>query len=262
MHAHRGAPFLVSYYIVHEGTYVRAYVMKWNVKFKKSSSNPVLSSNFWSRKPDNFDVEFNSSKYPNIKCFGFDKYINYLKDKDAIDWGNELAIKNHSKNLGISLHESVAYLGLCYKDLVVRLGIKNAKKEFERKGRNAFFPLTVMKRIIDDISPNLVITTNSPRSEAAAIEIANSHNIETLAMTDIFTGFSDYKIILKILDHAKKNKIIAGIQNGQPEYAEKMIKLGFQLVTIGSDQRYMTAASKAALSKLKKGAESDSGKGY
>ena len=45
---------------------------------------------------------------------------------------------------------------------------------------------------------------------------------------------------MKILDHAKKNNIIAGIQNGQPEYAEKMIKKGFQLVTIGSDQRYMT----------------------
>ena len=41
-----------------------------------------------------------------------------------------------------------------------------------------------------------------------------------------------------------------------------MIKLGFQLVTIGSDQRYMTAASKAALSKLKKDIKSDSGKGY
>ena len=31
-----------------------------------------------------------------------------------------------------------------------------------------------------------------------------------------------------------------------------MIKKGFQLVTIGSDQRYMTGASKTALSKLKK----------
>ena len=61
-----------------------------------------------------------------------------------------------------------------------------------------------------------------------------------------------YEVIMKILEHAKKNNIIAGIQNGQPEYAEKMIKKGFQLVTIGSDQRYMTAASKTALSKLKK----------
>ena len=71
-----------------------------------------------------------------------------------------------------------------------------------------------------------------------------------------------YDVIMKILEHAKKNKIIAGIQNGQPEYAEKMIKKGFQLVTIGSDQRYMTAASKSALSKLKKDKIKDSGKGY
>ena len=67
---------------------------------------------------------------------------------------------------------------------------------------------------------------------------------------------------MKILEHAKKNKIVAGIQNGQPEYAEKMIKKGFQLVTIGSDQRYMTAASKSALSILKKDKIKDSGKGY
>ena len=67
---------------------------------------------------------------------------------------------------------------------------------------------------------------------------------------------------MKILEHAKKNNIIAGIQNGQPEYAEKMIKKGFQLVTIGSDQRYMTAASKTAISKLKKNTKKDLGKGY
>ena len=71
-----------------------------------------------------------------------------------------------------------------------------------------------------------------------------------------------YEVIMKILDHAKKNNIIAGIQNGKPEYAEKMIKKGFQLVTIGSDQRYMTAASKTALSKLKKETNKDPAKGY
>ena len=71
-----------------------------------------------------------------------------------------------------------------------------------------------------------------------------------------------YKVIMKILEHAKKNDLIAGIQNGQPEYAEKMINKGFQLVTIGSDQRYMTAASKTALSKLKKDQIKDSSKGY
>ena len=67
---------------------------------------------------------------------------------------------------------------------------------------------------------------------------------------------------MNILEHAKKNNIIAGIQNGQPEYAEKMIKKGFQLVTIGSDQRYMTTAAKSDLSKIKKDQKKDTGKGY
>ena len=71
-----------------------------------------------------------------------------------------------------------------------------------------------------------------------------------------------YEVIMKILEHAKKNKIIAGIQNAQPEYAEKMIKKGFQLVTVGTDQRLMTAAAKGALSVIRKDQKKDTGKGY
>ena len=71
-----------------------------------------------------------------------------------------------------------------------------------------------------------------------------------------------YEVIMKILEHAKKNKIVAGIQNAQPEYAEKMIKKGFQLVTVGTDQRLMTAAAKGALSVIRKDQKKDTGKGY
>ena len=71
-----------------------------------------------------------------------------------------------------------------------------------------------------------------------------------------------YEVIMKILEHAKKNKLIAGIQNAQPEYAHKMIKKGFQLVTIGTDQRFMVAAAKAALGTIKKDQKKDTGKGY
>ena len=71
-----------------------------------------------------------------------------------------------------------------------------------------------------------------------------------------------YEVIMKILEHAKKNKVIAGIQNAQPEYAHKMIKKGFQLVTIGTDQRFMTAAAKSALSIIRKDQKKDTGKGY
>ena len=56
---------------------------------------------------------------------------------------------------------------------------------------------------------------------------------------------------MDILEHAKKNKIFAGIHNASPEYAKKMLNLGFNLVTIGSDQRYMSTGAKDAVSKLK-----------
>ncbi len=64
-------------------------------------------------------------------------------------------------------------------------------------------------------------------------------------------GTPTYEQIVNILKHAKKNNLFAGIHNATAEYAKKMIELGFQLVTIGSDQRYMSAGAKSAVSKLK-----------
>ena len=60
-----------------------------------------------------------------------------------------------------------------------------------------------------------------------------------------------YSQILKILEHAKKNKIFAGIHNGTPEYALKMIDKGFNFVTIGADQRAMSTGAKAIVDKMK-----------
>tara|TARA_Y100001970_G_scaffold269948_1_gene363253 strand:- start:1505 stop:2293 length:789 start_codon:yes stop_codon:yes gene_type:complete len=70
-----------------------------------------------------------------------------------------------------------------------------------------------------------------------------------------------FSAIMKILEHAKKNKIIPGIHNMTPEYAEKMIKKGFQLATVMSDQRFISAGAKNVISKFKKVTSKD-GKGY
>tara|TARA_B100001250_G_scaffold269585_1_gene232661 strand:- start:5089 stop:5880 length:792 start_codon:yes stop_codon:yes gene_type:complete len=60
-----------------------------------------------------------------------------------------------------------------------------------------------------------------------------------------------YPTIMKILEHAKKNDIFAGIHNMTAEYAKKMIDKGFQFVTIGSDIRYMTNGAKKDIEYLK-----------
>ena len=71
-----------------------------------------------------------------------------------------------------------------------------------------------------------------------------------------------FKVILTILEHAKKNKIIPCIHNMSPEYAQKMINLGFKLVTIGADQRYMSAGAKAAVDKIKQTSSKQASKTY
>ena len=71
-----------------------------------------------------------------------------------------------------------------------------------------------------------------------------------------------YSEILRILEHAKKNKIFAGIHNGTPEYATKMIEKGFNFVTIGSDQRAMTAGAKAIVEKMKGSTSKEESKAY
>ena len=68
-----------------------------------------------------------------------------------------------------------------------------------------------------------------------------------------------YSVMMKILEHAKKNNIFAGLHNMTPEYAQKMIDKGFQFVTVASEQRFMTSGAKEAVEKLKgksKGVES------
>ena len=70
-----------------------------------------------------------------------------------------------------------------------------------------------------------------------------------------------FKEILRILEGAKKRNLLAGLHNGTPEYALKMIDKGFNLVTVGSDSRYIGAGSKSDLEKLK-GFKGTQSKGY
>ena len=49
----------------------------------------------------------------------------------------------------------------------------------------------------------------------------------------------------------KKNNIFACIHNATPEYANKMIEKGFNLVTVSADLRAMAAGAKSIVEKMK-----------
>ena len=71
-----------------------------------------------------------------------------------------------------------------------------------------------------------------------------------------------YAEILNILSHAKKNNIYAGIHTGSTLYAKKMIEKGFNFVTIGADQRAMSAGAKKIVDEMKGKKSKETSKTY
>jgi len=71
-----------------------------------------------------------------------------------------------------------------------------------------------------------------------------------------------FKEILRILESAKKRNLLSGIHNGSVDYAQKMISKGFDLVTIGSDQRFMSTGAKSSIEKIKGTKKEPESKGY
>jgi 4-hydroxy-2-oxoheptanedioate aldolase len=62
-----------------------------------------------------------------------------------------------------------------------------------------------------------------------------------------------YGAIEAILAGARKHKIRAGIHCSSTAYAKKMIGIGFQFVTVLSDNGLLNAAAKAAVSEMRQG---------
>jgi hypothetical protein len=129
----------------------------------------------------------------NMPYMGFKDFIT-PQDTDALIWGKKLAALYHQPQTGIEEAEAVAYLGLSYWDLVTRYGEAEAARLWEDKQRNAFFPISILERVLDRVQPDMVVTTNSPRAEYAAQVAANKRGIPTLSMYDLFGLFNFYQI--------------------------------------------------------------------
>ena len=117
------------------------------------------------------------------------------KDLDAsnepsnIELGRKLAAEhetvNNKKNT-IGERETTSYLSLNYIDIVDQLGKKEARKRWLREGRQMFYPLKLMTKILKSVNPRMVISTNSPRSEKASIDAASELGINSVCINDLF----------------------------------------------------------------------------
>jgi hypothetical protein len=105
------------------------------------------------------------------------------RDAQAIAHGRMLA--RELKGV-VDADETAAYLGLSSADLVAEVGGMEAARRFARDGRQAFLPRGTLDRILRRVQPDLVVATNSPRAERAAIEAARAQGIPSVCMVDLF----------------------------------------------------------------------------
>ncbi|TFZ04070.1 UDP-glycosyltransferase [Ramlibacter humi] len=118
--------------------------------------------------------------------------IDMLGFRDLLQPGDVRA-RGHGERMAAQLQvpaadheESVAYLGLSYADLEDRLGAEPAARAYAQYGRQAFLPLSAIERVFDRVQPALVVATNSPRAEEAAILTARRRGVPSACLLDLF----------------------------------------------------------------------------
>lgn len=107
-------------------------------------------------------------------------------DSDEVRrWGGELAAGLESGGV-VDEAETIAYLGLNYCELIAEHGEETAAEMYRADGRQIFRPTALFERWLADVRPALVVATNSPRSERAAILAAGRLGIPSVCAVDLF----------------------------------------------------------------------------
>ena len=115
---------------------------------------------------------------------GYQDFL-HLVDADLVrETGARLREGNTSPD--VPEEETIAYLGINYLDLVAEHGEAGAAELYRREGRYAFMPHRFMKAVLADLAPDVVVATNSPRSEQAVMEAASALGIRNVGMVDLF----------------------------------------------------------------------------
>lgn len=141
-----------------------------------------------------------------------DEDLNFLELSDQVN--------KEVSHPDISPAQTRAYFGLGIRDLVAEIGFNAAVKEVEKQGRKAFLPIEVLRRHFREIRPDIVITTNSPRYELAALHAANAEGIPTLAINDLFPSIE--------LSWMKPDNYAEHVAVLSQEVADILIKHGFE----------------------------------
>ncbi len=139
-------------------------------------------------------------------------YLPFFKDsKKIIDIGYSLASQYHNPDVGFSIEETSAYLGCSMYDLIKKIGKEKALEKFNKDGRKAFCPTSIMQQILKIEQPDILVTTVPYRMEKAAVLEAKQFNITTVFIHDVhfIQSFLENKNVYQSVNiHFVMNKLV------------------------------------------------------
>lgn len=147
------------------------------------------------------------------------EYVTYkdfsrLAAPNFTDIGKSL-VGSKSDSSIVPYDESAAYYGINYLDLVEQHGDEIAEQMYFNSGRQCFYPINFVTRLLDELNVDLLIATNSPRTERAAFDAAGELGIKSLCLVDLFAlqevkwiGVQGYASKICVLNQSVKDMFI------------------------------------------------------
>lgn len=156
-------------------------------------------------------------------------YKDFIKSKDfsLVEQYGTPFYNNLKNKTFLPKEQTVAYMGMNYLELVNKYGEEKTHVIFKEKQRRSFFPYEFMTSILLETKPDLVVSTNSPRSEKACLLACRDLDISSICITDLFNKkeFQDRLASSgygsRICVHSKKIKDLL-IQAGRPAQEVKV----------------------------------------
>jgi hypothetical protein len=210
-------------------------------------------------------IQYNSDL---IQIKKISDYCNlFINDVSIIKYWGNFVVNTMDKKKIADLEESLLYLGLSMYELVNLHGELKAIELYMKKGRLAFLPEKISKKILEFENPELVFATNSPRMEKSFTLAAISLSIINFQINDLFAAevlniVSENIIVMNnfVKNEIEKFKICNIYALGQPalEVSYNTIKAIDQKslknrLSIGINKTVVTFFTQQALLKDKNG---------
>lgn len=132
-------------------------------------------------------------KQKNIPFISYKNFSHLFPQ--STEYGKNLS-QLQQNSVDLPIEETYAYLGTNFYELVQEHGELPAWELYQKSGRFIFFPVKSMTKILQEVHPDIVVSTSSPRSERAALVAARDLEIKSICLVDAF----DVKDMQPIVD--------------------------------------------------------------